>query len=156
MDFVSEKQVEAAATEMGKGIDLSKVVSDFKDNQPVLLAYLFSENFKLLTQDEQEYMMFLALVIWKSVRAAKADLNQVDQNLIEELEEKNWDQLNQSRSRMFKERIDPFFENYPQEDLLAFVEDALVYDEDSEVTKEGREYIFVALKTIIDCFQRQD
>ena len=37
-----------------------------------------------------------------------------------------------------------------QEDLLAFVEDNLVEDEDSVVTKEGREPMFVALKSVID------
>ena len=53
-------------------------------------------------------------------------------------------------SRKFNEKIDPFFKDYPQEDLLAFVEDSLVQDEDSEITNEGRDYIFIALKTIID------
>ena len=47
--------------------------------------------------------------------------------------------------------MDVFFENYQQEDLLAFVEDSLIDDEDEIVTKVGREPMFVALKSIIDC-----
>ena len=46
--------------------------------------------------------------------------------------------------------MDVFFEDYAQEDMLAFVEDNLVEDEDSTITKEGREPIFVALKSVID------
>jgi hypothetical protein len=56
------------------------------------------------------------------------------------------------KSKPFQHKADVFFKDYPQEDLLAFVEDALADDEDSEVTKEGREPMFVALKTIIDVF----
>ena len=53
-------------------------------------------------------------------------------------------------AKRFRDRMDIFFENYSQEDLLAFVEDNLVEDEDSLVTKEGREPMFVALKSVID------
>ena len=34
---------------------------------------------------------------------------------------------------------------------LAFVEDALSDDEEELITKEGRESIFVTMKSIIDC-----
>ena len=55
------------------------------------------------------------------------------------------------KSNNSRDRMTVFFDDSDQEDLLAFVEDALVEDdEDSVVTKEGREPIFVALKTVID------
>jgi hypothetical protein len=118
-----------------------------------VLAYLFSENFNLLSQKEREYMMFLALVIWKACENAQPEIDQVSEKLLEDLEEINWEKFHKVVSRKFNERIDIFFKNYPQEDLLAFVEDGLVQDEDSEVTNEGRDYIFIALKTIIDSLQ---
>jgi len=46
--------------------------------------------------------------------------------------------------------LDIFFKDYPQEDLLAFAEDALTEDDDSPVTAEGREPMMVFLKTAID------
>jgi len=46
--------------------------------------------------------------------------------------------------------MDIFFKNYFQEDLLAFVEDSLIEEEEGLVTKVGREPMFVALKSIID------
>jgi hypothetical protein len=76
---------------------------------------------------------------------------------LEEIEEGNWTQLNDAVGKNFRQKLDGFFEDYPQEDLLAFVEDSLVISkegeesDDFEISKEGREPIFVALKTIIDC-----
>ena len=153
MNFVSELKIDEAAAALDSEENLSDIVLDFKRRQPVVLAYLFSENFKLLTQKEREYMMFLALVIWKASESTHAEIPVVEQKLIEDLEEQNWEKLHKVISRKFSERIDLFFKDYPQEDLLAFVEDALVQDEDSEITKEGRDYIFIALKTIIDSLE---
>ena len=150
MQFVSESVIDEAAETLGSEENYSIIVQDFKSHQPVLLAYLFSDNFELLTQKEREYMMFLALVVWRACQKTQAEITLVEENLLEDLEERNWEQLHKVVSRKFNERIDIFFKNYPQEDLLAFVEDALVSDEDSEITNEGRDYIFIALKTIID------
>jgi hypothetical protein len=71
---------------------------------------------------------------------------------IDQAEEDNWALLEPVKSKRFSDKADVFFKNYPQEDLLAFVEDMLTDDENTEVTKEGREPMFVALKTIIDVF----
>jgi len=150
MQFVSESTIDKAAETIGSAENLTNIIRTFKESQPVILAYLFSENFKLLTQQEREYMMFLALVVWKASEANQPEIAQVTENTLEDLEEKNWEKFHKVISRKFNEKIDIFFKNYPQEDLLAFVEDGLVQDEDSEITNEGRDYIFIALKTIID------
>lgn len=153
MQFVSESTIDKTAEIIGSSENLTELIKDFKEKQPVILAYLFSENFKLLSQKEREYMMFLALVIWKACETTNPDLNQVTEKIIEDLEENNWEKFHKVISRKFNERIDIFFKDFPQEDLLAFVEDGLVLDEDSVITKEGRDYIFIALKTIIDSLQ---
>lgn len=154
MQFVPESIIDKTAESIGAADDFNALVEDFKSRQPVLLAYLFSENFDLLTQKEREYMLFLALVIWKACENKQPEIATVEQSLLEELEENNWAKLNKTSSGKFNERVDVFFIDYPQEDLLAFVEDALAYDEDDEITKEGRGFIFVALKTVIDCLNK--
>ncbi|MFK8104727.1 MAG: hypothetical protein AB8G15_19570, partial [Saprospiraceae bacterium] len=76
---------------------------------------------------------------------------------LEEKEEDNWEKLENVPAGSFRDRLDVFFKDYPQEDLLAFAEDALVEEEedsDINLTKEGKELMFVALKTIIDCLTR--
>jgi hypothetical protein len=61
--------------------------------------------------------------------------------------------MENSTGKQFSDRLNPFFEGYPQEDLLAFAEEAVTEDEgepDGIIGKEAREPIFVALKTMID------
>ena len=113
---------------------------------------MLSENFKLLTQDEQAYLLYLALVIWQSTQIVQRTAFPIETDLIESKEEANWVLLHASKARRFKERLDGFFDNTTQEDLLAFIEDALIEEEeDNFVTKEGKELLFIGLKTVVDC-----
>ena len=93
MQFVSESTIDKAAEIIGSSENLTEVIKSFKEKQPVILAYLFSENFKLLSQKEREYMMFLALVIWKAFETTNPELNQVTEKVIEDFEEEcaDWD-----------------------------------------------------------------
>ena len=98
-------------------------------------------------------MQYLSLIIWMSVVRENGATESVSEDLIGDAEEKNYSILEASTSSNFRERLDTFFEGYPQEDLLAFAEEAVLEDEDdadSLVTKEGREPIFIAAKTVID------
>ena len=154
MKFIPEKIIDVKAAELGQaaqGLGLRDTVQHFKAAQPALLFYLFSDSFELLTQSEREYMTYLALVIWASSSEIHPDQPQIALPTIETIEDQNWEILKNASGKHFRERLDAFFENYPQEDLLAFAEDALVHDEDDMVSAEGREYVFIALKTIIDC-----
>ncbi|MBK8490068.1 MAG: hypothetical protein IPL49_03955 [Saprospirales bacterium] len=82
-------------------------------------------------------------------------LDPIDQDELDEQEEVNWEILNEASSPRFQDRLDPFFDQTDQEDLLAFIEDSLVLDDSEEdewkLTKEGREPIFIGLKTMVDC-----
>ena len=132
----------------------NQVVKAMKKEAPFLLAYPFSDGFELLTDEERQYLLYLIMVIWKSVHSVTGRFPTMGPEEISIAEEKNWEQLNQSKERRFHERISSFFQDYPQEDLLAFAEDALAFDEeDNFITAEGREYMFVALKSVIDCLE---
>ena len=129
----------------------NQVVEAMEKDAPFLLAYPFSDGFELLTEEERQYLLYLIMVIWKSVQTVTGQFPTLSPEEISTAEEQNWDRLNQSKERRFHDRITPFFDDYPQEDLLAFTEDALAYDEeDNFITSEGREYMFVALKSVID------
>ena len=149
--FVSEQIIDhqAALT-----TDYQAEMEDFRANQPVILSYFFSENFNVLTAEEREYLLYLALVIWKSIKQVRPDLPTIDEDKLGNAEEKNFELFAAATGRRFRDKLDVFFENYEQEDLLAFVEDALeIDDEDTgnfQVTTIGREPIFMALKTLID------
>ena len=152
MDFISENIIESIAEEIGASEENFKdALLEFNTEQSFLTAYIFSENFDLLTQPEKEYFLFLVLVIFFSVKNEGGGLDTITEEEIGKAEENNWTLLSEVKSKKFRERMDVFFEGYEQEDLLAFVEDSLTEEEEEIVTKVGREPMFVALKSIIDC-----
>ncbi|TNE56609.1 MAG: hypothetical protein EP344_12105 [Bacteroidetes bacterium] len=156
MDFVSEKIIDAVIDNLDNLSDdqYEKQMEQFSAAQPVLVAYLFNEdNFHLLTEDEKGYLRYLALIAWVANQKVNGPVEPVSEEVIGQAEEANYAILEASTAKRFRERLDGFFEHTPQEDLLAFAEEAVLEDEDDPealVTREGRELIFVALKTVID------
>ena len=153
MKFISENIIDAITEDIGSSeANFKKTTLELREEQPAVTAYIFSENFDLFTQAEKEYFLFLVLVIFKSFKKEESDLRQITENELGKQEEANWELLGDVTSKKFRERMDVFFKNYIQEDLLAFVEDSLMEEEEEMVTKVGREPMFVALKSIIDAW----
>ena len=151
MPFISEELIDAIATELDEQPEnYEPLVHEFQANQPELMAFILSEDTLFLTPEERDHLLYLSLVIWAAVRRNQPELAPVNSEKIGEAEDANWAKLEGLKVKTFRERLDIFFEKYPQEDLLAFVEDALIPDDDSPITKEGREALFIALKTVID------
>ena len=156
MKFVSEDIIDNVIDELDNLDDdqYERRMEQFSQEQPVLVAYLFNDdNFHLLNEEEKGYLQYLSLIIWWSNRRVNGASEPVSEELIGMAEEKNYEILEGSAAKHFRDRLNPFFENTPQEDLLAFAEEAVLEDEDdpeSLVTKEGREPIFIALKTVVD------
>ena len=156
MKFVSEKILDAVIDHLDTLSDekYEEQVEEFAAAQPVLVAYLFNEeNFHLLTDEETGYLQYLSLIAWIAITRVNGPGEAVSEDMIGEAEEKNYEILEASKAKKFRERLDVFFENTPQEDLIAFAEEAVLEDEDNPealVTPEGREPIFVAVKTVID------
>jgi hypothetical protein len=147
--FISETIIDNIVEEL-ESADFEKEVADFSKKQPLLISYIFSEDFELLTQDEREYMLYLLLVVFKSIEKTAIKIPPLSKKALEIAEERNWELMETVTAKHFRDRLDVFFKDTKQEDLLAFIEDALVEDEDNIVTKEGREPMFIALKSIID------
>ena len=69
-------------------------------------------------------------------------------------DEINWGQRDKSTS--FEKSKDILFEDYEEEDLLAFIEDLITNDEnedeneDEEISDVGKEIIFLNAKSYID------
>ena len=154
MKFIEESTIDKITENIGgEESNYQTALDDFHKEQPIFLGFLFSENFNTLFEKEREFLLFLVVVIYEASKEGTGDAPmEIDEDAIEIAEEKNWEIIGNSSAKIFRERIDPFFENYPQEDLLAFVEDALADDEEAEfITKESREAIFITAKTLIDC-----
>ncbi|MCO6492566.1 MAG: hypothetical protein J5I98_29385 [Phaeodactylibacter sp.] len=155
MKLISENLIEQAAKLLdGPEENYGRAIEEMRKEQPVLLSYFFTENFQVFTQGEKEYLFYLMLVIWKAITLNGEPVPPVTEQQLSQAEDDNWERLQGVKARGFHERLNVFFNNYPQEDLLAFVEDALAEEEGEDgelVTKEGREAIFICLKTAIDC-----
>ena len=120
--------------------------------QPTLLSYLFSESFEAFTQAERAYLLFLAAVLWKSIFRVWGPQDPITDSDLSLAEDRNWGLLQSVKAKGFRERMNVFFDDLAaEEEALAFIEDALLDDEESPVTSEGREPLFVTLKSIVDC-----
>ncbi len=153
MKFVSEQIIETVADELDTTESAYEAaVMDLEERQPVILAYLFTEDFEAFSQQERDFILYLLIVLWKAIERVNGEVISATEDNLMDAEEKNWSLLQDVKATRFHERLDVFFQDYPQEDLLAFVEDALSDEEDEWVTKEGREAVFITLKSIIDCW----
>ena len=161
MKFVSEEVIDKVVAALEANDNYETEMESVRETQPTILAYLLSENFEVLTMEEKEYLLYLTLVIVNAAEHVNPGLPLVDQDALGEAEEENYGLINASKERRFRDKLNVFFEDTPQEDLLAFAEDAIVLDDENEeegeenfnVTKEGREPIFIALKSIIDVLE---
>jgi hypothetical protein len=158
MNFVSETAIDKVIDDLDKLNEdqYEQRMEDFAAAQPVVIAYLFNEeNTHLLTEDEKGFLHYICLICWVAFERENGPCPAIGEEQLGEAEEANYAVLENSTQKAFRKRVDPFFEGYPQEDLLAFVEEAVLEDEDDPdaiVTKEGREAVFVAAKTVLDCF----
>jgi hypothetical protein len=156
LTFVDEKIIDSIIDRLDNATDeqYEGFTEAMAEAQPVLFAYLFDEEtFHLLTDDEKGFLQYICLIAWMAVTEVNGPTEPVSEEMIGEAEEKNFALLEAATGKTFRQRLDGFFEGYPQEDLLAFAEEAVLEDEDgldSLVTKEGREPIFIAAKTVID------
>ncbi len=145
--MITERQIDDIIDHLERQDD-KEIIEEISQSQPALLSYVLSEGFEMLTKDEHKIMIFLFLVIYS---AFGSELETIDPSDIEVTEDKNWEIFNETSGTEFQDKITPFFKDYNQEDLLAFVEDTLVDDEDNPVTPEGRAVIFIGMKTVVDC-----
>lgn len=140
-----------------QAVDYEEAVREFANKQPALFSYLIGDNEGVFSQDEEDFLLYLALAIYKSVEEEKSEeMPVIGEEEISEAEEANWTLMESSKATDFNKRLDVFYEKSKEEDLMAFVEDAITGEAENEegetftMTAEGREPMFVALKTVID------
>jgi len=125
--------------------------SQFMEEHPTLLAYLEQESNTVLLDEEKDLQWYILVVCISAIERAGIELPTLEVEALEYAEEQNWEVLDGAGGGKWRERVTPFFEDYEQEDLLAFVEDMVELDEDSPITAVGREVIFITVKSALDC-----
>ncbi|MEL7377643.1 MAG: hypothetical protein AAFN65_11845 [Bacteroidota bacterium] len=148
--MISEVAIERVLERLsGGGEDFAQDLSDFGEAQPFLLNYLTQEDTEAFTQPEQELLLFAAVVVYQSILEERSEPAQVQGEAIAKREEVYYQLLQDQAKGQFADRISIFFEQSQEEELLAFIEDLLSPDEDSPVSTEAREAMFVSLATVV-------
>jgi len=157
LKFVPESDIEEILIKVDESDKYyESVLEEIARTQPAVTSFLNEENFQLLTEEEYEMMWFVFAIIFNSMEAVNGDLGEISMDLITKNEESNWEKMNESSAANFYDKVSIFFENYEQEDLLAFLEDIITPDEDSPISKVGAEIIFISLKSIMDSFIKEN
>lgn len=120
-------------------------ILDFVAEEKGFSGYLLGEDFHLLTETEKETMLFIHLVIYRSILKEEKGVS-FDPEVFQEREDKNWEQFNE-KGKTWKEKMDIIFDGYKEEELLAFTEDML---NDESISDLARELIFITAKSYID------
>ncbi len=157
MKFVPGEAIDAVLDMLDEYSDeqYEQQMKAFSAAQPYLFAYLFSDdNFHLLTEEEKGYVQYLGLVVWLAVTRTAGAVAPVDNDHIGLAEERNYELLETASARRFEDRLETFYDYTDQHDLLTFAIESVTEDEEEEeglvVTPEGRETVFVTVKTVID------
>lgn len=152
---ISEQDFEGALAEVADD-DMEQLMLALTEAQPVVSAYVFSEGFQVLTEEERAYMLFLVTSVWHTLRTTVGKLPTVTEEALGSAEEANYAQLEGVRAKTFRDKLTVFFEQSEEEDVLAFLEDALTLEEDEEtvLTPEGQLPIFIGVKSVVDCLLR--
>jgi len=123
------------------------------DDQPVLAGFLASEEIEAFTQEEVQYMYYLAVLCWMCFDHTYPEIEEVDEDFLSQREEQNWNRVESLRPNTLKNIIDRWIPDYEEPELLYHLEDALMLDEEDPehpVTKIGQIPMFVTLLTLVD------
>lgn len=129
------------------------LMGQMSEQQPLMLAYLMSGDEEEMEEEEMEYLLYLGTVIWKAFDLAHPGLGEVIEPLLEEIEDKNAELFSESGDEAddLMTTVENLMGDYTQPELLAFVSDALMDDEEG-ISEEAMGEAFFVLKTVIDCF----
>lgn len=155
MNFISEEVINQVLDELSEDdAVIEHFMKEFAEAQPFLLSFLLSEGFEVLDAQEKSLLFYLAMVMYFSVLKVYPEIDIVELVSIQAIDEENWTTVDQARYKTMKEIADHFFNGFKQEDLLAFVEDALMEDEEYSLSNIGRNVIFVSMKSMIDALDQ--
>ena len=120
----------------------------FEEHQG-LFHYLHSGILDPLPENDRAFFFFLITVVLKTLLPKLEGGTEINVKAILDYEEENWTLFNDQKG-LFRTKLDVFFENYQEEDLLSFIEDSLAVDENDILSLASRELIFITIKSIID------
>lgn len=150
--MITEQQIDDIISKVGASDKFFEALIDTQlEKHESYFSYVEADS-EVLYQEEVDYLVGILAVILELCK--DLDLSDIEQ--IEEIEDENWSLLHESKN--MQAAFDSTFKKYPEEDLLAYIEDAIIIDEEDEdedfsfLTKVGKEFIFVKAKSVVDIY----
>lgn len=139
--------------------ELPKLINLMQKQQPFVLAYLLAVGHEIFNQDEQEQLLYLGVVVWQIMSQGSKPLAKITGDVLDETERENMKMLEYLAGESetgFMDTTKKIISNYPQPEVLKYAVEALMEEpeEGCIIRDENKGYIFIYLKTIIDCFNR--
>ena len=78
----------------------------------MLAGYLASEEIEAFTQEEVQYMYYLAVMCWMCFDHTYEELEEVDEDFLSQKEEQNWNRIESLRPNSLKNIIDRWIPEY--------------------------------------------
>lgn len=143
--MVREEQIERVLQnidEAEKGVN--EILAKHQSAATNFFVHLSTEAY-ILSDEEKDYLSGMIAVILES---SGFNSSKIQGNDWSEIEDQNWSEFENFRS--LKDYFDVVFKDYPEEDLLAYIEDSLAEEEEDFISNAGREYILIKTKTLVD------
>lgn len=141
--MIQEATIEKEIELVSGNVDVN--ILDFVSGEKQFTGYLLGEDFHLLTETEKETMLFIHLVIFRSLLSEEKGID-FEPKLFQEIEDKNWETFN-LKGKSWTDKMDLIFKDYYEEELLAFAEDML---NDESISDLAKELIFITAKSYIE------
>ena len=161
MNKISAEIVERTWKEMStmSPLNYPKLINKFSKEQPFILTYLIAVDGQQFNEDERELLLYLGVVIWMMMSRGSNPLPKVTEKMIDDAEEKNIKMLEYLEGETetdFYETTDTILQDYNQPEVLRYVVEALMEDDDEDVDiqEENIGLMMIYLKTVIDCFDK--
>ena len=134
---VSEQHVEQALEAASEQERVEALMMEFATEQTPAVQYFYTDGFSLLTEAEREYLQYLGLVVYTAAKRTYGQMPELAAEDLERWDELAWTWMQDSVGKPWAQRLDIFFSEIDEEELLAFAEDALHAPDDKDDNHES-------------------
>jgi hypothetical protein len=147
------EQTTAWLVQIDDETEVDAMIDALSQEQPVLFAYLMEIGGDDFNEDERELLLFLGVLIWKSMTAS-GEVAELNEQTLEQVKTENMkmlEYLSDESEAAFRMVAGQMMKDYRQPELLRSVLEWIADEEDSAVRPENRGMMMMFLKIIIDC-----
>lgn len=135
--------------------ELQRYMNQMSREQPAILAYLLTLDGDPFNQNEMGYILFIAMVVWQAMKQSPQGLRSVPIEAVEQADEANFAFLERFLSagdEDFETAVAKMLMEYPEPEVLRYIVEALMEEDEEPFRDEYRGLAFVRLKTVLDAF----